>query len=267
MASHYIIEGGAPGRERLRLLSSIFHRTTLALLQRAGIAPGMTCLDLGCGGGDVTVELAKLVGSAGQVTGTDIDEIMIGLARSEAEAAGIANVRYRHGDVRSVESGEPVDVIYARFLFSHLPDPEDQLHNLRRLIVPGGRIVVEDVDFSGNFCYPDCPAFWRHVELYTQTAALRGACPTLGARLPVYLREAGFEAVEVNVIQPAGLDERTKSIVVLTMERIAAAAEQGGFATREELVQLIDDLNVAMKDPGQLLSTPRVVQAWARLPA
>jgi ubiquinone/menaquinone biosynthesis C-methylase UbiE len=267
MASHYILEGGAPGRERLRLLSSVFHPTTFALLQRAGIAPGMSCLDLGCGGGDVTVELARLVGPQGQVTGIDFDETSIGIARSEAEAASNGNVRYRHGDVRSSDFEEPVDVVYARFLFSHLPDAEAQLHNLPRLIVPGGRIVIEDVDFSGNFCYPDCPAFWRHVALYTQTAALRGACPTLGARLPVYLRDAGFEAIEVNVVQPAGLDERTKTIVAVSMERIAGAAEQAGLATREELAHIIDDLHAAVKDPGQLLSTPRVVQVWARLPA
>jgi hypothetical protein len=47
---HYIIRSGMPGRERLRILAAIFHETTTALLRRAGIGPGMTCLDLGCGG-------------------------------------------------------------------------------------------------------------------------------------------------------------------------------------------------------------------------
>ena len=55
----YIIRGGIKGRERLRMLSRIMQSATLNLLQRAGIRPGMTCLDVGCGGGDVSLELAR----------------------------------------------------------------------------------------------------------------------------------------------------------------------------------------------------------------
>ena len=58
---HYVIRGGLEGRERLRVLSRVMWPTTNALLDRIGIAPDARCLDLGCGGGDVTVLLAARV--------------------------------------------------------------------------------------------------------------------------------------------------------------------------------------------------------------
>ena len=58
--SPYIIRGGSPGRERLRVLTAAVQPMTLALLDEAGIPPGARCLDVGCGGGDVTLELADL---------------------------------------------------------------------------------------------------------------------------------------------------------------------------------------------------------------
>jgi 2-polyprenyl-3-methyl-5-hydroxy-6-metoxy-1,4-benzoquinol methylase len=64
---HYIIRGGVEGRERLRVLARVMRPTTLNLFDRVGIRPGMACLDVGCGGGDVTFELADLVGPKGRV--------------------------------------------------------------------------------------------------------------------------------------------------------------------------------------------------------
>jgi 2-polyprenyl-3-methyl-5-hydroxy-6-metoxy-1,4-benzoquinol methylase len=56
----YIVCGGIPGRERLRILSRVIWPTTLALLQRAGIRSGMACLDIGCGIGDLSFDMAHI---------------------------------------------------------------------------------------------------------------------------------------------------------------------------------------------------------------
>ena len=56
----YVIRGGERGKARLGVISAVLGPSTLGLLDRAGIAPGMTCLDLGCGGGDVTVGMARV---------------------------------------------------------------------------------------------------------------------------------------------------------------------------------------------------------------
>src|SRR5215218_3216591 len=91
----YVIRGGVAGRERLRILARTLHVSTSALFDRLGIGAGLRCLDVGCGGGDVTLELARRVGPRGRVVGVDIDEAKLDLARQEAAAQGIANVDFR----------------------------------------------------------------------------------------------------------------------------------------------------------------------------
>ena len=83
----YVIRGGKEGYERLLLLARERWPDTAALFKRAGLSPGMRCIDLGCGGGEVTLEIARLVDPGGSVTGVDMDEIKLSLARREAVGA------------------------------------------------------------------------------------------------------------------------------------------------------------------------------------
>ena len=101
----YAIKGGVKGRDRLRLLSRVFHDSTLDLLDRIELSPGSTCLDLGCGGGDITVEMARRVGPDGRVIGIDNDPVAIELARAEAADLGLTNIEYQERDVTG-----PLDV-------------------------------------------------------------------------------------------------------------------------------------------------------------
>ena len=78
--THYVIHGGVPGKQRMEVVARAYLPTTLPLLQRAGIREGMNCLDLGCGAGDVTFEIARLAGPKGRVTGLDMDSVKLELA-------------------------------------------------------------------------------------------------------------------------------------------------------------------------------------------
>ena len=83
---HYAIAGGAEGKSRLKVLSGVMQPFTLSFLQRVGIEPGMHCLDLGCGGGYVTFELATLVGKSGKVVGWELDETIVRLTKGQSSA-------------------------------------------------------------------------------------------------------------------------------------------------------------------------------------
>jgi SAM-dependent methyltransferase len=260
--SHYIIRGGVAGRERLRLLARIMRPTTLSLFDRVGIRPGMSCLDVGCGGGDVTLELARVVGAGSRVVGMDIDATKLALARREAEAQHGAKVEFRNVGIRESELEPEFDIVYARFLLTHLQDAPGAVRKMRQALRPGGVLVVEDIDFRGMFCDPDCPALWRYVAFYTQAVQRKGGDPNIGPRLPGMLLESGFQKVQLNVVQPAGLEGEVKLVNPLTMENIADTLLASGLATQAEVDQVISELYECARNPRIVMSLPRVVQAW-----
>jgi len=264
----YVIRGGVEGRERLRVLAHLLAPTTEALFDRVGIAADARCLDVGCGGGDVTVALARRAPD-GTVLGTDLDDTQLALARSEADAAGLANVEFRVADVMAPAERDDVgayDVVYVRFVLTHLPDPVAALANVTAELAPGGVLIVEDIDFRGHFCDPDVQSFWRMVDWYTRAVQVRGCDPNIGPRLPGLLRGAGLADVDLHVIQPAGYSVELKSLQALTLERIADAVLCAGIADLAEFEATVDDLYAAARDDDVLLSLPRIVQTWGRRP-
>ena len=260
----YVIRGGVEGRERLRLLSAVMGPSTRALLAEVGIAAGAACLDLGCGGGDVTLELARALGPGGRVLGVDLDEIMVDMARREAEKHRLSNVAFEVRDVVSWEPDEQFDVVYARFLLSHLSDPGTLIRAVHRYTRPHGVVIVEDIDFRGHFAEPGCRALQQFVELYTKSVEARGADPNIGPRLPGLLRTAGFGNVQMRLVHPAALMGGIKLLTCVTMEDIAEAVEQDGLTTNGELRETIEELWAFARDPYTVLGGPRVFQAWAR---
>ena len=237
------------------------------LFAEVGIPSDARCLDLGCGGGDVTLELARLAPN-GRVVGTDLDEKQLDLARSEAEAAGVSNVDFRVDDVMEAPTDdERFDVVYVRFLLTHLTDPAKGLNNIVARLAPGGVVVVEDIDCTGHFCQPHNDAFWRYVEWYRAAARSRGVDPDIGPRLPGLLADAGLSGVGVNVVQPAGITGEVKLIAPITLEAVADAILAADLATHDEMARTVDDLYTFAETDGTLLSLPRIVQAWGRAPA
>jgi SAM-dependent methyltransferase len=263
-AGRYVIRGGVGGRERLRLLSEVMGPSTRALLAEVGVPSGAVCLDVGCGGGDVTCELARAAGPAGRAIGVDLDEVKLDIARRESAERGFPNVAFERRDVTQWRPAESFDVVYARFLLTHLADPGSLVSVLRRHIRPGGVMIVEDVDFRGHFAEPDCPALRRFVELYTKSVQARGADPNIGPRLPGLLREAGFEDVRMRLVQPVALEGGIKRLTCVTLESISEAVLADGLTTEEDLRETIEELSAFAGDPHTVLGGPRVFQAWGR---
>lgn len=237
---------------------------TDALFDRVGIAAGARCLDVGCGGGDAVLELARRVGADGHVTGIDADAAVIDIARKEAAERGVTRVDFRVGDVNEPLGEAAFDIVYARFLLTHVQNPERVVANMLAALKLGGLAVVEDIDFSGHFCYPASAPFDRYVALYSAVARKRGVDPDIGPRLPLLLRQAGVAAVAVNVAQPCGLEGDVKLIAAITMEKIADAVLAAGLADATDIDSIVAELYRVAGDPTVLMSIPRIVQSWGR---
>jgi SAM-dependent methyltransferase len=265
--SHYVIRGGLPGRERLRFIASVLQPGTDALLSRAGISSGARCLDVGCGGGDMTAVLARRVGPSGRVLGVDLDAEKLDLARREAAELGLHNVEFQLADLRAWQPPSPFDVVYIRFVLTHLPDPAAATQTIFRWLHPGGLVIVEDIDYHGCFVWPEREAFRRYCELYCDVVRRRGGDAYIGRRLPELLLEAGFQDVGVSLNQPASLDDSAKRIHVMTLENIADALIQSSVASREEVEHLLQELETIAADRTVVAAIPRIVQTWGRRPS
>lgn len=104
--------------------------------------PGDRALDIGCGFGDTTQQIAELVGPEGSVLGVDAAERFIETARAEAEEAGTGNVSFRVADVEATEFDERFDYAFARFGTMFFANPVAAMRNVRRALVPGGRLCM-----------------------------------------------------------------------------------------------------------------------------
>jgi SAM-dependent methyltransferase len=267
MAQTYAIRGGQSGRERLRLLSHVLQAGTFDFLDKVGVRPRMVCLDAGCGGGDVTRELARRVGAAGRVVGLDMDAAQLQIVRAETAGQNIDNIDYRVADVTNPPSDlENFDLVYTRFLLSHLGKPAEVLSWMVKCSRCGGVLVVEDVDLSGYFCYPPLPAFDRYVALVREVMLHRGGDPLIGLKLPRMLIDAGLSIGGMAVAQPSDIDGDVKFLNALTMENIADAAVNDNLATRDEVEQLIETLHQCARDERSFASVTRRIQVWGRRP-
>jgi SAM-dependent methyltransferase len=178
----------------------------------------------------------------------------------------LTNLEFRLADVVG-DKLEKFDFAHARFVLTHLPNPQKALEKLRQAVHPGGILAVQDIDFRGHFCHPECATFSRYVELYTKAAEQRGADPNIGPRLPGLLTNAGFESVQINVVQLAAISGESKLMAPLTMENIADSVLAEGLASRAEVDRLVHELDEFARDPHTVISGPRVVQTWGCRPA
>jgi 2-polyprenyl-3-methyl-5-hydroxy-6-metoxy-1,4-benzoquinol methylase len=209
----------------------------------------------------VVLDMARIVGPDGSVTGVDFDPQIVDLAHQDAKDAGARNVEYHVADARVFDGG-PFDLIYCRFLLSHVGEPDSVLARMRQLARPGGRIAVESIDMSGSYCHPHDPAHARYAELYTEAVRRGGGDADLGRRLPAMALAAGLGDTRWNVFQPVLASGSHKHLQAVTMERIRPAVLRHGLATDQEIDSIISGMHAFARDPSTLVGMPRMVQVW-----
>ena len=266
MTTNYAIRGGEQGRARLRTLARALWPTTEPLLRAAGIAAGMTCLDVGSGGGDVSFALARLVGSSGKVVGIDVDDTKLQLARDDAAREGLDNIEFRTSNVDELAAESEFDVVYARFLLTHLREPADALRRMMLAAKPGGVIVVEDIEHSVAFSVPPLAALQRHLRFYDEIVRRRGADPEIGPKLRGLFTQVGLSDARVTIAQPVITDGEEKRLHQITLENIAPTVIGAGLASEAEIDALIAELDAFTSQRDTIVGLPRIWQLFANRP-
>jgi len=209
------------------------------------LRPDARVLDVGCGPGTITADLAARVPD-GQVTGIDAAGDVLALARQEAERRGQSNVRFEAGDVYRLGFADGTfDVVHAHQVLQHLSDPVAALTEMRRVCRPGGLVAARDGDYGGFFWFPEDPGLAEWQDLYRKVARAIGGEPDAGRRLLAWARQAGvFAAIEASASCwcYTGPQDRTwwgtSWAERLTESPFGDRAVEHGLATREDLARL-----------------------------
>ncbi|MFI2214720.1 methyltransferase domain-containing protein [Streptomyces sp. NPDC020141] len=149
-------------------------------------------LDVGCGPGTITADLAALV-PEGRVTGVDREPGIVEQARSLAASRGLANAEFAVADVNQLEfADDSFDVVHAHQVLQHVGDPVGALREMRRVCRPGGTVAVRDSDYGSFAWFPEIPALDEWNRVYHRVARASGGEPDAGRRLLSWARAAGF---------------------------------------------------------------------------
>jgi ubiquinone/menaquinone biosynthesis C-methylase UbiE len=168
----------------------------LSQLQR-----GQSVLDVGCGPGTISADLARLV-APGRVMGIDRSHEVIEVARRSAAEADVTNLSFRVGDIYNLDFPDlSFDIVYAHQVLQHLSDPVRALREMRRVLAPGGVVAVRDADYGKFTWSPPDPRLDRWLALYHDITKRNGAEADAGRYLADWVRAAGFEYLTTSYSQ------------------------------------------------------------------
>lgn len=162
------------------------------------LEPGMNLLDVGCGPGTITLDLAAVV-APGRVIGVENVEAPLVAAREAATARGDETTTFRVGDALALPfPDDSFDVVHAHQVLQHLTDPVAALGEMLRVCRPGGWVAARDADYAAMSWYPELPELelWR--STYRAVARANGAEPDAGRRMRAWAREAGLPKAQIS---------------------------------------------------------------------
>ena len=235
-----------------------------AYLDLLAIVAGERVLDVGCGSGAVTREIARRVGSGGVVVGLDPSPALLAVARELAKDAGVGDrIEFREGDaLRLPFSDGSFDAVVCVTVLSHVPRGEAAIPEFVRVLRPGGRLGV--FDFDGDmtaFTHPDRPLTRRIVAAASDAMAVNG---WLVRQLPSLFQRAGLVDVRARGFFP--LETERQSFYANLADRCAEAAVKMGVITETESrawLEAFHDQGVR----GPIIAGRLHIFVWGRKPA
>lgn len=254
--------------QRLRDQALMWQRATEEVLDRIGLRPGMSCLDVGSGPGAVMRLMADRVGPTGRVTGIEIDGALGSHALADLRAQGGCEFELIEANVLDLDTvpGAPFDLTFCRLFLMHMQEPVAALEKMMFWTKPGGTVVAQEFDFGAIAVEPICPAMAEFNRVFEGVFRGQGRNLRAGRQLP-----AQFEAAGLGL--PDGTSAEAKFLPLKDMAQMLIGVYQGLFAAAAELGiadatradEFKADMAEAASDGRYYCLTPILIAAWKRV--
>ena len=263
MPQDYLLADQPSELERLRLQSLVWEPTGRHLLTQLENAAGARALDVGCGALGWLRILSEWVGPSGRVVGSDIDESQLNVARSFLEGEGIANVELVVDDLFETRL-EPhsFDLVHARYQIAPLGRGREQVASHRRLLRPGGSLVLEEWDLGSWHFNPPAPAAERLIRSLSEIFAALGG--EAGRELPELLQGVGIEEPEIDA-HVIALRPGHPYLRLPLQFSVALELRLLETLSADELASLRHDAETELAEPGRWGTTFTLIQSWGTL--
>ena len=261
----YLLADQPSELERLQLQSRVWEPAGRRLLSKLGDGSGARALDIGCGALGWLRLLSEWVGSTGAVVGTDIDESLLDAARAFLAAAGIANVELVVDDLfESRLEPASFDLLHARYVIAPLGRGSEQLASHRRLVRPGGWVVLEEWDLGSWHFNPPAPAAQRLIGSIAEIFDTLGG--EAGRGLPALLTEAGIDTPEIDA-QVVALEPGHPYLRLPLQFSVALEPRLLALLGEDELASLRREAEAELAEPGRWGTSFMLIQSWGRVAA
>ncbi len=181
--------------QRLGFQHQVWASHTAALWDVARFAHGSQLLDLGCGPGYATADLAQLVGESGHVFALDVSRRFLSSLEALIAARALHNVSWHESDASAIPLPDSsIDGAFARWVLCFTPNPADVVRDVARVLKPGGRFAVLDyAHYEALTMAPRSAAVDRVVQATGRSVIMSGGDFGVGLELPQYFEEAGLD--------------------------------------------------------------------------
>jgi len=243
---------------------------TRRIFVEAGIGSGMRVLDVGCGVGDVTFVAADLVGSTGEVVGTDRVATPLEIARKRAADDDPENVTFLFGEPTEMSFDLPFDAVVGRYVLMYQADPAAWLRKLLTHVRPSGVVAFHEPYRDGLRSFPPVPSYDQAWQLVDDTLRASGADPCMGIKLHTIFEAAGLPSpsMRVETLFAGGDCEDHLHHEIDIVSVLLPEAERFGIATGDEASTeaLVERARAEMSTSGSVVLCRCDVGAWARRP-
>src|SRR4030095_16160326 len=264
----YVLGHSSEELNRLIDQARLFGELTEDVFVRAGIGAGMRVLDVGCGAGDVSFLLARMVGPSGAVVGVDRAEDAVAMANARAQAMGLAQVSFSQGELEDISLDQPVDAAVGRFVLMYSAEPSKTLRRVAANVRAGGIVAFQEMNVAEAKSFPKVDLFEQSMRRIIETLHQEKVKTLMGLRLYQTFVEAGLAPPQMimGARVEGSADSLGYQIVAQVVKSLLPVMEKLGVATEKEIQ--IETLAQRLRDEvlsrGAVIVLPPLVGAWTR---